>query len=81
MDPKKMKSVYAIIERNGKSYWRAIGVGFVNHDGSWNLKLDTFPVGNGTIQVRDYEPREDRRADDNGAFGRRGLAAQDAAAG
>ena len=81
MDPKKMKSVYAIIERNGKSYWKSIGVGFVNSDGSWNLKLDTFPLGNGTIQVRDYEPRDEKRADDNGGFGRRGSLAPEAASG
>ena len=67
MDPKKMKSVYSVVERNNRTYWRSLGIGFVNRDGSINLKLDTFPLWNGgkelVIQVRDYEPKEDRSAD------------------
>ena len=30
-------------------------MGFVNRDGSINLRLDGYPT-NGTLQVRDYEP-------------------------
>ncbi len=62
----KMKTVYAITERGGKSFWTKIGVGFTNRDGSISLRLDAVPVS-GTMQVRDYEPREwdrDRKADD-----------------
>lgn len=59
MDASKMKTVYTVVERGGKSYWSKMGVGFVNRDGSINIKLDGNPI-NGTLQVRDYEPREDR---------------------
>ena len=55
---KKMKTVYTVVDRGQKSYWVRIGVGFENHDGSLNLKLDAVPT-NGTIQVRDWEPREE----------------------
>jgi hypothetical protein len=54
----KMKIVYTVVERGqNKSFWVRIGVGFVNSDGSMNLKLDAVPV-NGSLQVRDWEPRE-----------------------
>lgn len=53
---KQMKVVYTVVERApGKSYWVRIGVGFVNKDGSLNLKLDAVPT-NGSLQVRDWEP-------------------------
>ncbi len=58
-----MKAVFTVVERGGgKSYWTRIGVGFVNNDGSLNLRLDALPI-NGTLQVREWEqPREmDRR--------------------
>jgi len=62
---RQMKTVYTVIERApGKSYWTKVGVGFVNHDGSINLRLDAIPV-NGSLQVRDYEsPRDwEKRAE------------------
>jgi hypothetical protein len=58
-----MKAVFTVVERGaGKSYWTRIGVGFVNNDGSLNLRLDALPI-NGTLQVREWEqPRDtDRR--------------------
>ena len=55
----KMKVVYTVVDRGQKSYWVRVGVGFENHDGSLNLKLDAVPT-NGTLQVRDWEAREDR---------------------
>ncbi len=58
-----MKAVFTVVERGGgKSYWTRIGVGFVNSDGSLNLRLDALPI-NGTLQVREWEqPRDtDRR--------------------
>ena len=54
----KMKIAYVITERNGKSYWNRIGVGFVNNDGSINLRLEAVPVS-GELQIRDHVPRED----------------------
>ena len=62
----KMKTVYTITERdNGKSFWTKIGVGFVNTDGSINLKLDAIPIGGHQIQVRDYEPYDPARNNGN----------------
>ena len=58
MESSKMKIVYVITERNGKSYWNRVGVAFVNHDGSLNVKLEAIPV-NGEIHIRDYVPREE----------------------
>jgi hypothetical protein len=59
MEANKIKVVYTVVERGGKSFWIRIGIGSVNQDGSMNLKLDAVPV-NGTLQVRDFEPREER---------------------
>lgn len=58
MDASKVKMAYSISERNGKSYFSKVGIGFVNKDGSWNLKLESFPIS-GEIHVRDYVPREE----------------------
>jgi hypothetical protein len=62
---KQLKTVYMINERNGKSFWTKIGIGFVNRDGSINLKVEAWPT-TGSIQIRDYEPydaREGRRGE------------------
>lgn len=58
MDSNKMKIVYVISERNGRSFWNRCGVAFVNQDGSLNVKLESVPV-NGEIHIRDYVPREE----------------------
>jgi len=59
---RSMKIVYTIVEdkQRGKSFWNRVGVAFQNRDGSLNLKLDALPV-NGTLQVRDWEPREEQQ--------------------
>lgn len=46
-----VRQVFAISERNGKSYWIRIGAAFVNHDGSETVLLDALPV-NGRMQIR-----------------------------
>jgi hypothetical protein len=66
MDSSKMKIVYVISERNGRSYWNRCGVAFVNHDGSLNVKLESVPV-NGEIHIRDYVPRDESNT--NGRWG------------
>ncbi|MET0593713.1 MAG: hypothetical protein ABW133_13500 [Polyangiaceae bacterium] len=58
MEQTKFKVAYVITERNDKTYWNRIGVAFTNKDGSINVKLDALPTG-GTLQIRDYEPREE----------------------
>ena len=59
---KTMKVVYTVSERNGRSFWTRVGVGFENRDGSLNLRLDAIPT-NGTLQVREWDPEKDRRPD------------------
>ncbi|HMI83375.1 MAG TPA: hypothetical protein VK550_04730 [Polyangiaceae bacterium] len=58
MEQTKFKVAYVITERNDKTYWNRIGVAFTNKDGSINVKLDALPTS-GTLQIRDYEPREE----------------------
>jgi hypothetical protein len=52
MDSRKRKTVFAIVERDGRSWWHPHGVGFVNADGSIDVKLDAIPQ-NGALQIRD----------------------------
>ncbi len=61
MDQSKLKIVYVITERNGKSYWNRVGVAFVNSDGSLNVKLEAMPV-TGEMQIRDFTPRDEAAA-------------------
>ena len=56
MESRKKKTVYSIVERDGRCWWRRLGVGFVNADGSIDVKLDVLPE-NGALQLRDAEPR------------------------
>lgn len=58
MEASRVKIVYNINERDGRTFWNRIGVAFVNRDGSMNVRLDSLPV-NGEMHVRDYVPRED----------------------
>lgn len=60
MEAKTHKAVYTVVERDNKSFWVKVGVAFTNRDGSLNLKLDAVPV-NGTLQVREPDPRDERR--------------------
>jgi hypothetical protein len=61
MEQAQYKVAYVITERNDKQYWNRIGVAFTNKDGSINVKLDALPTG-GTLQLRDYEPRDELEA-------------------
>jgi len=76
MENKKLKIAYNVVERNGRSFWQRIGVGFVNADNSVNVKLECLPV-NGELQLRDYVPREAGapNTDDAAANPRRATAA------
>jgi hypothetical protein len=58
METSKMKIVYVVTERNGRSFWNRCGVAFVNADGSLNVKLEAIPVS-GEVQIRDYVPRDE----------------------
>ncbi len=52
------KAVFALTERDGRTWWTRIGVAFVNGDGSQTCRLDALPVS-GQLQVRDDEPRDE----------------------
>jgi hypothetical protein len=56
------KTVYAVTERNGKSFWTKVGVAFVNSDGSLNVNLDALPIS-GKLQIRDGEERREPPVD------------------
>jgi hypothetical protein len=62
----KMMQLVAVVERgegeDKKNYWTRIGVAFENRDGSWNLRFDYIParMGETTIQLRAFDPKEDR---------------------
>jgi hypothetical protein len=58
MDQSRLKVCYVITQRGEKKFWNRVGVAFVNHDGSINVKLESLPVG-GELQIRDYVPREE----------------------
>lgn len=54
-----VKILYLLKEgKKRKTYWYRVGVGFVNKDGSMNLKLDFFPTLN--FQLRDAVRKTDR---------------------
>lgn len=58
--PAKRKNIYTVIEREGseRGFWVRIGTGWVNRDGSINIRLDALPV-NGQLHVRDADTKED----------------------
>ena len=56
MDARKKKTVLAIVEQDGRRWWRPLGVGVVNADGSIDVRLDGPPLC-GALRVRDVEPR------------------------
>jgi hypothetical protein len=55
-EPSGRKAVYAITERDGRSYWTKIGVAHQNRDSSLTLRLDALPVS-GVLQVREEKAR------------------------
>jgi hypothetical protein len=53
---KKRKAVLAIVERGGRYWWRPLGIGFENPDGSIDVKLRAVPPSL-VFRIRDIEPR------------------------
>lgn len=62
------KAVFALTERDDKTFWTRIGAAFTNKDGSITVALDALPVS-GRLQIRDNEPKED--SDERGERGGR----------
>jgi hypothetical protein len=60
---RKPWAAYNVIERkdNGKKIWSRVGSAFKCQDGSFNLILDSFPLG-GKVNIR--EDDRDRRFDE-----------------
>lgn len=54
---RQARQVFAVVERNGKSYWVRIGAAFGNYDGSETVLLDALPV-NGKMQIRSQSVKE-----------------------
>lgn len=55
MPAKKPWKVYAIEDNGGdKKYWREVGCGWPNSDGSFNLKLYMMPL----LKLQLREPQE-----------------------
>lgn len=53
------KSVFALTERDSKTYWTRIGAAWLNKDGSISATLDAVPVS-GRLQIREDQEREER---------------------
>ena len=51
------RPVFAIVERDGRTFWPRVGTAFENSDGSVTLKLDALPVS-GQLQIRDSRDHE-----------------------
>ncbi len=56
----KPKVVYALTERDGRTYWTRIGVAFVNKDESITVRMEAVPLS-GQLNIRNDEPRDHER--------------------
>lgn len=75
---KTKRVAYTVVERGeGKSFWLRVGTAFENRDGSLNVYLDAIPV-NGRLQIREYQPDEERDGGGGQANGGSGGRAQSA---
>jgi hypothetical protein len=61
-DEMKKKKVLCPVERGGKTYWKTLGMAFVNKDNSINVYLDGLPW-NGKLHLRDFDERDEARRD------------------
>ena len=64
------KAVYALTERNEKTFWTRIGAAFSNKDGSITVQLDALPVS-GRLQIREDQERDRDRDEHDGRSERR----------
>jgi len=51
---KRNYAVFTIVEVEDKAYWRRVGNGYLNRDGSYNLYLEALPI-NGRLHMREVE--------------------------
>jgi hypothetical protein len=52
-----VKTLYLLVKQGDRTYFNRAGVGFVNRDGSINIKIDMFP--DVSFQLRDPKSEED----------------------
>jgi hypothetical protein len=52
-----VKVLYLLTKSGTRSFWNRVGAGFVNSDGSVNLKIDFLPEV--SFQLRDPKEKED----------------------
>lgn len=57
-DKKKMSVQSPIEGKDGKTYWRSMGIGFVNRDNSITIILEGLPV-NGRLYVSEWKDWKD----------------------
>ena len=61
---KRYKVLSPVKNKDGRTFWVKMGIGFPNQDGSTNIFLDGLPV-NGKLQLRDWdEPPWDKKDDE-----------------
>jgi hypothetical protein len=51
---KKFKVLCPVQNKDGKTFWVRMGIGYPNQDGSTNIYLDGLPV-NGKLQLREWD--------------------------
>jgi hypothetical protein len=68
-ESKRYKVLCPVTNRDGKTFWKLLGIAFPNHDGSTNVYLDGLPL-NGKLQIREWDDVPTHRRD--GADGARG---------
>jgi hypothetical protein len=54
-DRPPVKTLFLLVKQGERTFWNRHGVGFLNQDGSVNIKIDLFPEL--TFQLRD--PKEE----------------------
>jgi hypothetical protein len=60
-DKNERRDVFALTEREDKTYWTRIGTVYTNRDRSITCRLDALPVS-GVLQLRERTERDgDRR--------------------
>lgn len=57
--------------KDAKAFWREVGVGWANSDGSVNMKFAVTPHFEHTVQIRPYEDAVDPEAGPKGGKGKK----------
>ena len=57
-DRPPVKVLYLLTKRGERTYWNRVGAGFVNRDGSINLRIDFLP--DVSFQLREPKSEEEK---------------------